>query len=62
MLQRKDRSGMISDEFRNGVDDFIWITTRDPTIADVTGCNMKMILFFALILIMYVDKCSICDA
>jgi len=35
MLQRKDPSGMISEEFRNGVDDFIRIATRDPTNVDV---------------------------
>ena len=37
MLQRKDQFGMISGEFRDGVDDFIRIATRDPTIPDVTG-------------------------
>ncbi|XP_027933729.1 uncharacterized protein LOC114189213 [Vigna unguiculata] len=38
MLQRNDQSGMISGEFRDGVDDFIRIATRDLTIPDVTGC------------------------
>lgn len=34
MIRRKDCTGQVTEEFKNGVDDFIKIATRDPTVAD----------------------------
>jgi len=33
MLQRKDHFGLVTQEFRNGIDGFIQVATRDPRIA-----------------------------
>ncbi|RDX95700.1 hypothetical protein CR513_21742, partial [Mucuna pruriens] len=34
MIRRKDCTGQVSEEFKNGVDDFIKIAKKDPTVVD----------------------------
>ena len=47
ILRRKDHTGRVSEEFQNGVDDFLNIARGDPTTADILGripcpCACKM--------------------
>ena len=37
MLRRKDRFGLVSEEFTNGVDESIQVAKGDLVIADVSG-------------------------
>jgi len=37
MLQRKNRFGLVTKEFKNGIDGFIQVVARDPTIVDASG-------------------------
>jgi hypothetical protein len=37
MMRRKDNNGQVTEEFKNGVDDFIEIAKRQLGVADVLG-------------------------
>lgn len=36
MLRRNDHFGLVIEELKNGIDGFIQVATRDPTIVDVS--------------------------
>lgn len=38
MLHRKNHFGLVTEEFRNEIDGFIQVVTRDPTIVDASRC------------------------